>query len=171
VIVSAWRIVKRKLAREAFSGEGARLYGGRWNSPGVSVVYTAESQSLAALELLVHLENSDLLHEYAVIEARFKASLVTRLPKTNLPKDWRVNPPPSDARAIGDVWIAEEPSPVLELPSAIIPAENIFLLNPQHSAFAQIEIGEPVRFEFDLRLIGPSSALAVKQHRPALDRG
>jgi RES domain-containing protein len=152
-MVSAWRIVKRKLAREAFSGEGARLYGGRWNSPGVSVVYAAQTQSLAALELLVHLQNSNLLHEYVVIEARFDATLITRVAKADLPKGWRANPPPADARAIGDDWIAAEPSPVLELPSAIIPAESIFLLNPQHSAFGRIEIGEPVRFEFDLRLI------------------
>ena len=151
--VSAWRIVKRKLAAEAFSGEGARLYGGRWNSPGVSVVYTAQSQSLAALELLVHLENSDLLREYVVIEARFDSSYVTRISKADLPQDWRANPPPPAARAIGDAWIAQEPSPVLELPSAIIPAESIFLMNPQHSAFSQIEIGEPLLFEFDLRLI------------------
>ncbi|HKS65789.1 MAG TPA: RES family NAD+ phosphorylase [Candidatus Acidoferrales bacterium] len=152
-MVSAWRIVKRKLAEEAFNGEGARLYGGRWNSPGVSVVYTAQSQSLAALELLVHVENSGLLHEYVVIEARFDASLVTRVAKADLPEGWRANPPPASARAIGDAWIAEEPSPVLELPSAIVPAESIFLLNPAHSAFAKVEIGEPVRFEFDLRLI------------------
>jgi RES domain-containing protein len=153
VSVSAWRIVKRKLAKDAFSGEGARLYGGRWNSPGVSVVYTAQSQSLAALELLVHLENSDLLHEYVVIEARFDAALITRIAKSDLPKDWRASPPPASARAIGDTWIADEPSPVLELPSAVIPAENIFLLNPQHSAFAKIEIGDALDFEFDLRLI------------------
>jgi RES domain-containing protein len=153
VRVSAWRIVKRKLAREAFSGEGARLYGGRWNSPGVAVVYTAASQSLAALELLVHLENSDLLHEYVVIEAQFDSSVVTRLAKTDLPKDWRASPPPASARAIGDAWIAEEHSAVLELPSAIIPAESIFLLNPQHAAFGEIKIGEPARFEFDLRLM------------------
>jgi RES domain-containing protein len=153
VSVSAWRIVKRKLAREAFSGEGARLYGGRWNSAGVSVVYTAQSQSLAALELLVHLENADLLHEYVAIEARFEAAIVTRITKADLPKDWRANPPPESARSIGDAWVAEEPSPVLELPSAIIPSESIFLLNPQHPAFSQVEIGEAARFEFDLRLI------------------
>lgn len=151
--VSAWRIVKRKLAREAFSGEGARLYGGRWNSPGVLVVYTAQSQSLAALEMLVHLENPDVLAEYVVIEARFADSLITRIPRANLPNDWRANPAPASARAIGDAWIAAEPSAVLELPSAIIPAEKNFLLNPQHRDFAQIEIGEPQEFEFDLRLI------------------
>ncbi len=151
--ISAWRIVKRKLAREAFDGEGARLYGGRWNSPGVSVVYMAESQSLAALELLVHLENSDVLAEYVVIEARFADSLITRVPRTKLPDDWRANPPPASARSIGDAWVAAEPSPVLELPSAIIPAENIFLLNPQHRDFAQIRISDPQPFEFDLRLL------------------
>jgi RES domain-containing protein len=153
VIVSAWRIVKRRLAKDAFSGEGARLYGGRWNSPGVSVVYAAQSQSLAALELLVHLETPDLLYEYVVIEARFDSSLITRLAKSDLPADWRASPPRASARAIGDAWIAEEPSPALELPSAVIPAEHIFLLNPQHSRFAEIEIGSPTDFEFDLRLI------------------
>jgi RES domain-containing protein len=152
VSLSAWRIVKRKLAPEAFSGEGARLYAGRWNSPGVSVVYTAQSQALAALELLVHLENADLLYEYVLIEARFDSSLIIRLAKSELPKDWRASPPPRSARAIGDAWIAEEPSPVLELPSAVIPAESIFLLNPQHPGFSQIQIGEPFPFEFDFRL-------------------
>ena len=151
--VSGWRIVKRKLSREAFSGEGARLYGGRWNSPGRSVVYAAQSQSLAALELLVHLENSDLLYEYVVIEARFDPSLVTHLPKSDLPKDWRASPPPASTHAIGDAWIAEEPSPVLQVPSAVIPVENVFLLNPQHSTFGKIRIGEPLPFEFDLRLL------------------
>jgi RES domain-containing protein len=153
VIVSAWRIVKRRLAKDAFSGEGARLYGGRWNSPGVSVVYTAQSQSLAALELLVHLETPDLLLEYVLIEARFDSSLITRLGKSDLPADWRASPAPASTRAIGDAWIAEEPSPVLEVPSAVIPVENIFLLNPQHSGFAKIEMGSPIDFEFDPRLI------------------
>jgi RES domain-containing protein len=153
VIVSAWRIVKRRLAKDAFSGEGARLYGGRWNSPGVSVVYAAQSQSLAALELLVHLETSDLLYEYVVMEARFDASLITKIAKSDLPSDWRASPAPASARAVGDAWIAGEPSPVLQLPSAVIPAENIFLLNPQHPAFDKIQIGNPTDFEFDPRLI------------------
>lgn len=51
----AWRIVKEKHAATAFSGEGARLYGGRWNSVGTSLVYTSGTKALAALESLVHL--------------------------------------------------------------------------------------------------------------------
>ena len=57
----AWRIIKSRFAAEAFSGEGARLYGGRWNSPGTAMVYTAGSVSLATLELLVHLDNTSVL--------------------------------------------------------------------------------------------------------------
>ena len=63
-MVSAWRITKRKHARSAFTGEGARLYGGRWNSPGTAIIYTAESQSLAVLEILVHLDSPELLKKW-----------------------------------------------------------------------------------------------------------
>ena len=66
VIVSAWRITKRKHARDAFTGEGAREFGGRWNNPGTAIVYTAQSQSLAALEMLVHLDSSELLAEVRI---------------------------------------------------------------------------------------------------------
>ena len=67
-MVSAWRIVKQKHKRSALSGEGARRFGGRWNSPGVSVVYLAQSQALAALEMLVHLDAAELLRSYVIIE-------------------------------------------------------------------------------------------------------
>ena len=87
--LSAWRIVKRKYASSAFSGEGARLFGGRWNNPGVAMVYTAQSQSLAALELLVHLDSSDLLATYVVFEVRIDESLIARVDSAELPRHWR----------------------------------------------------------------------------------
>jgi RES domain-containing protein len=67
VTVTAWRITKRKHARHAFTGEGAREFGGRWNHPGTAVVYTAQSQSLAALEMVVHLDSPDLLEKYVLL--------------------------------------------------------------------------------------------------------
>lgn len=151
--LTAWRIVKRKLASEAFSGEGARLYGGRWNSPGVRMVYTAESRSLAALEILVHLESLELLSQYVVFEVSFDASLVTRIQEGNLPPDWQAEPAPSELRAIGDSWAASRASAVLQVPSAIIPSESLFLLNPLHKDFSKLAIGQPLPIRIDPRLL------------------
>jgi RES domain-containing protein len=153
VTLSAWRIVKRKLAAEAFSGEGARLYGGRWNSPGVRMIYTAESRSLAALEILVHLESPDLLSQYVVFEVSFDASLTTRTEESVLPGDWQAEPPPASLRAIGDAWATARSSAVLQVPSAIIPDESLFLLNPVHQDFAKLKIGQALSFRIDPRIL------------------
>ena len=153
MILSAWRIVKRRLAADAFSGEGARLYGGRWNSPGTRVVYVAQSQSLAALEILVHLESAEALEYYVMIEAKFGDALVEKIDRSSLPSDWQAQPPPPSLRAVGDDWAAARRSAVLQLPSAIVPGENNFLLSPAHADFAKIEIGKPVEFAFDQRLL------------------
>jgi RES domain-containing protein len=152
VSLSAWRIVKRKYASSAFGGEGARLFGGRWNNPGVAMVYTAQSQSLAALELLVHLDSSELLATYVVFEVRIDASLVARLDFGELPRNWRADPPPDRLRDIGDAWVAAQSSAVLRTPSTVVPAEHNFLLNPKHPDFARLRIGKPSPFRFDRRL-------------------
>jgi len=154
LIVSAWRIVKRSHARAAFNGEGARLYGGRWNSPGVSIVYTAQSQSLAALELVVHLDSSELLKHYVVIEVGIDEALIARVGLAELPRDWRADPPPPAVREIGDAWAAQGRSAALQVPSATVPAEHSFLLNPRHAEFSKLRIGKPSPFQFDPRLAG-----------------
>jgi RES domain-containing protein len=89
VSVTAWHITKRKHARNAFSGEGAREFGGRWNNPGTAVVYTAQSQSLAALEMLAHLDSADLLEKYVLLAADFDQSLIKVLNPSDLPRNWR----------------------------------------------------------------------------------
>lgn len=150
--VSAWRIVKRKFAKLAFSGDGARRFGGRWNSPGVSMVYTAQSQALAALEILVNVESAELLKHYVVIEVVITPSLITKIEIPVLPRNWRADPPPKTIRAIGDNWIAQGNSAVLEVPSSVVPAESNFLLNPRHSDFHKLRISKPIAFRFDRRL-------------------
>jgi RES domain-containing protein len=151
-MVTAWRIVKRKYAKKAFDGEGARRFGGRWNSPGVAVVYTAESQSLAALELLVHLDSAELLGKYVVFEVGIHEALIARLDPTQLPKNWRADPALPRVRQIGDTWAAAGTSAVLQVPSATVPAEFNFLLNPHHEEFAKLRIGPPSPFRLDARL-------------------
>lgn len=149
---SGFRIAKARHARDAFDGEGARRYGGRWNSPGTPLVYTSATRALAALELLVHLQASELLATYVLSETTFEAALVERLEPVRLPRNWRAFPSRVGLQEIGDRWVAERRSAVLEVPSAVVPAESNFLLNPLHRDFAKIAVGGSSRFEFDPRL-------------------
>jgi len=152
LMLSVWRITSKKFTKAAFNGEGARLYGGRWNSPGISLIYTAESKSLAVLEILVHLDSPDLLRKYVLFEVRIEDSIVTPLDPASLPKNWRHDPPPPDAQKIGDEWATNTRSAVLQVPSAIVPGEFNYLLNPRHPDFRKLKIGQPQLFFFDLRL-------------------
>jgi RES domain-containing protein len=150
--LSAWRITKQKHAKSAFSGEGARIYGGRWNSPGTAMIYTAQSQALAVLEMLIHLDSPELLKRYSLFEVEMDLLYVAELDLSNLPRNWRANPTPAGVRALGDDWVASRRSVALRVPSALVPAESTFLLNPQHPDFSKLCIGKAVPFQFDPRL-------------------
>ncbi len=149
----AYRIVKTKRASTAFDGEGARRTGGRWNSVGVSVVYVASSVALATLDVLVHLDDAALLPAYSVIGVEFEPDFVEILPPNALPPDWNALPAPSACAVLGGDWFASNCSVVLRVPSAVVPLEWNFLLNPRHPDFAKIQIGETLPFGFDERLM------------------
>ncbi len=150
---TAWRLVKTRHLRHAFDGEGARLYGGRWSSPGVRVVYVAESLALAAMEVLVHLGGSAILAAYSAVRVDFDSALVTVVDRSSLPRDWRRSPAPASLATIGDRWVAGGASAVIEVPSAVVEGERNFLLNPRHADFGSIAFGEPRPFVFDERLL------------------
>jgi len=152
-MLSAWRIFKAKHQETAFSGEGARLFGGRWNSKGTAMIYTAGSVSLAVLEMLVHLESQNVLPHYLLAEIRFNESVVEDITVGDLPGDWQASPPPSKMRAIGDTWIVECRSAVLRVPSAVVPSEWNYLLNAAHPDFTLIELHGAEPFAVDPRLI------------------
>jgi RES domain-containing protein len=153
VSISAWRITKRRHAKTAFSGAGAKRYGGRWNSPGTSVVYTSETQSLAILEILVHVQAPELLQQYVLIRVEIEDSLVEKVEANRLPRNWQAEPGPVQLRNIGDDWVQNGVSVALRVPSALVPAGSNFLLNPAHANFQRLIIGEPVAFAFDERFI------------------
>lgn len=153
-MVTAWRIVATRFAADAFSGEGAFVNGGRWNSPGVRMVYTAGSISLALLELLVHLRNTEALRSFSLCPVRIEESLISSLDRAGLPKDWRRSPAPVSLQALGDDWISSGASVVLRVPSAIVDDESNYLLNPEHPKFHRLEMGTPRPFDFDARLLG-----------------
>ena len=149
--LSAWRITKQKHAKSAFNGEGARLYGGRWNSSGTPMIYTAQSQSLAVLEVLVHLESPELLKRYLLFEVVIDVSYVGELDLSSLPRNWKANPIPPRVQAIGDDWVASGRSAVMRVPSTLVPGESNFLLNPRHPDFRKLRIGKALPFQFDPR--------------------
>lgn len=150
---TGWRIVKTKYAVQAFDGEGARIYGGRWNSPGVKMVYTSESLALAALEMLAHLGKSELLVSYSRCAVRFDKSLITSLDRSLLPINWRTYPAPPELQMLGDAWVARATSVVLEVPSVPIETESNYLINPLHPNFGSLTIEDAEPFIFDARLI------------------
>jgi RES domain-containing protein len=151
-MLTVWRLVTVRFAKSAFSGEGARLYGGRWNRKGVSLVYTAGTQSLAMLEMLV--QDEPLRARYVMIEVRIpKGVTVDRIKNEDLPSDWRDIAAREKLQAIGTEWARKRSAAVLAVPSAVIPAETNYLLNPLHPDFRRIKIGKPQKFETDLRLI------------------
>ena len=141
-----WRITTARFADTAFSGEGARLYGGRWNPKGFQVVYTAESRSLALLEMLV--QDDPLRARHVLIPAQLPDMVsVTELGVSDLPPDWRSLNTRDALQAIGRDWLEKGSSAVLTVPSAVVPAERNFLINPGHPDFAKIVIGEPEPLE------------------------
>jgi len=149
---SGWRLVKKEFAASAFDGEGARINSGRWNSVGVAVVYSAQSQSLALLEVLVHLEDRSLLSKYWMGAVHFKESHISRIDERKLPPNWRDEVPPMALQEIGDEWVKERRSVVLRVPSAIVVDEVNYLINPQHPDFNSLQIEQPHPFPVDERL-------------------
>lgn len=151
-LTTAWRIVKRRHIDTAFSGEGARRFGGRWNRVGTPVAYAAESRALAALEVLVHLDPSERLQLFALVPVRFADALVEVVSEEELPNSWDAPMAPPEAAAFGTRWAEERRSAVLRVPSVVVPGEWNYLINPLHDGFAHLSIGPQEPFAFDKRL-------------------
>jgi len=147
-----WRICRRRYAADGASGEGARLYGGRWNSRGVRVVYGSTSLALAAIETFVNLEPSLRPKDLVFIVGEIPKGIdILTLDPATLPINWNRGREES-LRKIGDAWVREGLTAALLVPSAAIVGEWNVLLNPTHRDFSKIRVEEPQPFEFDLRM-------------------
>jgi RES domain-containing protein len=153
-MISAFRICKTRHLATALGGEGARLSGGRWNSPGLPVVYTSSSLSLATLEVLVHLEDPELLaHLFSWIPLEIPDELVEWIDPASLPPEWLNDEPGPASRTAGDGWIRSRRSTALAVPSVVTPGEWNLLINPAHPDFPKIMPGPAKPFRPDPRLI------------------
>jgi RES domain-containing protein len=151
-----WRICREPFAAEAFSGEGARRFGGRWNSRGVPMVYASTSLALAAIELFVHLEPgqapTDLVYLSAILPDGEPARTLER---AELPPEWwtdNIASGPGSTRDLGDTWMRDRSSLALMVPSVPIRVEWNVLINPHHPRVAELQIGSPKPFVFDARM-------------------
>lgn len=144
---SVYRVCRARYAR--LDGEGARLVGGRWNSPGRAVVYMAESVALAVLENLVHMSRQDFPIGYVCVSAVIPDSIgIATAQDLRLRADlWELS-----SQDLGDRWIDSKGSAVLEVPSVVVADEHIYLRNPAHPDFGRIVADPPALFHFDPRL-------------------
>lgn len=123
------------------------MHGGRWNSRGTAAVYLASSESLAILEVLVHLENTAVLKHYALFQLTLQAGDIATLDPEELPQDWREDPAPVSTAIIGDQWLRRSQALALAIPSTIVPREINYLINPRHPAFSTL-IKSVIELEF-----------------------
>ncbi|MBW1801384.1 MAG: RES family NAD+ phosphorylase [Deltaproteobacteria bacterium] len=150
-MITSWRVVKAIFQNSAFDGEGARIYGGRWNSKGTPVVYTAGSLALASLEILVNIPNDQLLQQLVRIPVEFSPKFVSEIDVTILTDHWDGYPASHETKLIGDQWVKNRHSVILKVPSAIIPEEFNYLINPYHPDFKKLSIGSPAVYYLNSR--------------------
>ena len=145
-----WRIADGRF--EPFSGVGAALVGGRWNSPGLGVIYASRTYAGAMLEILAHAGIGRVPKTHVAIAITIATDVsVERYEESGLPVGWD-QPDLQVARSFGDAWIRQGRSAVLVLPSVVARKEDNVLLNPQHPEFKNIAAAPPEPVIWDARL-------------------
>ncbi len=151
-----WRICRRRYAGDPLSGRGGLAVSGRWHTRGRRVTYTSGSLALAALELLVHADGAELPDDLVQIEIAIPDDLAQeRIEASSLPRTWRRHPAPDALQRFGDDWLRRRKTLVLRAPSAVIPEEFNYLLNPLHPDARRLKVVGTERFVYDPRLAPP----------------
>ncbi|WP_266366043.1 RES family NAD+ phosphorylase [Tellurirhabdus rosea] len=144
-----YRITKSRYAGQLLASGGAA----RWNSRGMFVLYTAASRALACLENVVHRSGEGLQDDFRVMVIDVPDPLaVETIPPESLPADWFDFQNYYTCQQRGDDWLRSVRTPVLQVPSAIIPGEFNFLLNPAHPEFRAVQLLRTEPFVFDPRI-------------------
>jgi RES domain-containing protein len=146
-----YRLAKNQYMRD-LSGTGARLYGGRWNEKGTSMLYTSEYCSLAVLELLVHTPHTLLPENIHLLTIYIPDDLIIpTISEDQLPANWQQFPAPDLLAEMGTQWAQENKTTALKVPSVLVPDEWNILLNPSSSKFNTVRIDSVQPFHIDSR--------------------
>lgn len=145
--------ITRKAFSSALTGAGAARDGGRWNSPGIKIIYTAQSRALALAEMAVHISAGMLINDYVMLTIDIPNNIPPlETPLSGLPVDWNKLPYTASSQHIGDAFIINKTYCVLKVPSVVVPGDFNYLINPNHPDFGKITIVETLAFPFDNRL-------------------
>lgn len=152
-MITAWRLIPSQYIDTAISGVGGLYASGRWHSKGQQIVYAASSQALAVLEVLVHMNRQHAPDGMSLIQITFPDDMLTKLSNKKLPNNWTATPAPDELKMLGDEWLSKQQSVVLSVPTALVPDERNYILNPAHSSFSKVKIKSVTPFVLDERLL------------------
>ncbi len=156
-MTQVFRIAREKYVRE-LSGEGARLFGGRWNRKGTALLYASESRSLAVVEFLVHVPISLVPEDVHITRLALPADAeADEFTPDRLPAGWNRYPAPEALADMGSAWVRKNKKLVLKVPSAVVAGERNFLINPAHRLFPKVRILDVEPFEAIGRMYGKKS--------------
>lgn len=150
--ITAWRTTRKNYVTEAFTGEGAKRFGGRWNPPGYAAVYVAQNLSLAILELIVHLDEDSDISTFVTIPVAFDSTMVYELPPSQIPQNWSEHPIRQQSQMVGQNWLEKGQSLLLKVPSSVVPSESNYVINPLHPGSKKLSIGSPQPLHIDQRI-------------------
>jgi len=146
-----FRVGRTKYAND-LTGEGARLFGGRWNHKLISCIYTSESRSLAILEYTVNVNVDDIPRAMSMATIEIPENNILQLTVAELPGNWRDAPAPAETKNLVSRLLTENNFLAIKIPSAVIPEEFNYVLNPAHAGSAGFKIIKLKDFVYDIRI-------------------
>ncbi|GAB2764090.1 RES family NAD+ phosphorylase [Salinimicrobium soli] len=150
--MKVYRLSRRKHA-ETLSGKGAAIVGGRWNSKGTEIIYTAQSRALALAEVAVHLSLATLPTDFVMVEIEIPDELeIEKIAAEDFPARWNAFPYNLQTQHFGDDFSSTSKKAILRVPSAVVPGDFNYLINPRHQDFSKIRILGTEQFLLDNRL-------------------
>jgi RES domain-containing protein len=151
--VRIWRICSEPHASSALTGVGGLYAAGRWHHKGHPILYTSATPSLAALEVLVHVDPALAPNNLRLLEIDVPVDIAVEVcDPEQIVSEWRVYPAPLELQEFGSQWLASRRSAVLRVPAAVMPVVWNFLLNPRHPQFNGVRVIQELPFAFDSRL-------------------
>lgn len=150
--MEVYRLSRERYA-DSLSGAGAAIKGGRWNSIGMELIYTAGNRSLAMAEVAVHFTLATLPSDYMMVTISIPSDLLIKeILEKDLPYNWNNFPHPNATQKLGDNFILENKYCIAKIPSVVTKGDYNFLINPHHQDFNKIKVIALEKFPFDRRI-------------------